>query len=33
LIDFLSKELNIDKDKIKIISWMLDQSKLIRIDL
>lgn len=33
LIDFLSKDLSIDKDKIKIISWLVDQSKLIRIDL
>ncbi len=32
LIKFLSKELWVKKDNIKIISWAFDQIKIIRID-
>lgn len=33
LISFLTKELEIESDKITIISWAMDQLKIIRIDL
>jgi len=33
LISFLAKELGIESDKINIISWSVDQLKIIRIDL
>ncbi len=33
LIDYLSKELNTQKENIKIISWTTDRTKLLRIDL
>jgi len=32
LIKFLSKELKVKKDSIKIISWASDQIKIIRIE-
>jgi len=33
LISFLSKELETEEKKINIISWAMDQLKIIRIDL
>lgn len=33
LISFLSKELEVENSKINIISWAMDQLKIIRIDL
>lgn len=33
LLDFISKELAVKKDSIKILSWASDRTKLLRIDL
>ena len=32
LIDFLAKDLQIDKNSIELISWATDRTKLIRIN-
>ena len=32
LIDFLSNELGVNKNQIKILSWLSDKNKIVKVD-